>query len=79
MAEAGAAIEAVEVTKRFGSGRDEVLALDRVDLPIREGEFFKLRAAAPPRAASPGAPVGGAAVRLLHQGREEKDNPEPPP
>jgi spermidine/putrescine transport system ATP-binding protein len=36
------AIEAVGVTKRFGSGGHAVLALDGVDLEIRENEFFTL-------------------------------------
>ncbi|HEX6141376.1 MAG TPA: ABC transporter ATP-binding protein [Geminicoccaceae bacterium] len=38
----GPAIEAVEVTKRFGGGRDAVLALDGVSLEIRDNEFFTL-------------------------------------
>jgi spermidine/putrescine transport system ATP-binding protein len=36
------AIEAQNVTKLFGSGEDEVRALDNISLSIRENEFFTL-------------------------------------
>ena len=37
-----AAIETQEVSKVFGSGKDEVRALDNVSITIRENEFFTL-------------------------------------
>ena len=38
----GEAVEARGLTKRFGTGKGEVTALDRVSLTIRENEFFTL-------------------------------------
>ncbi|WP_442504133.1 ABC transporter ATP-binding protein [Marinivivus vitaminiproducens] len=35
-------VEAIGLTKRFGSGEQGVTALDRVDVTIRPGEFFTL-------------------------------------
>ncbi len=37
-----AAIEVAQVSKRFGDGPDNVIALDQVSLQIRAGEFFTL-------------------------------------
>lgn len=41
-ADGSVAIEAINVTKIFGSGADEVRALDDVSVNIRENEFFTL-------------------------------------
>jgi ABC-type Fe3+/spermidine/putrescine transport system ATPase subunit len=42
MAAEASAIEAIELSKRFGTGAGAVLALDRVSVTIRRNEFFTL-------------------------------------
>ena len=42
MAAEASAIEAIELSKRFGTGAGAVLALDRVSVAIRRNEFFTL-------------------------------------
>jgi spermidine/putrescine transport system ATP-binding protein len=39
---ADAAVRLVQLTKRFGAGADEFVAVDHIDLEVRDGEFFSL-------------------------------------